>query len=72
MKGRALPDFAAEIGATSFAQLFLKYLVGHPAVACVIPGTARPVHMRDNVAAGVGPMPDTELRCRIVDWFEKG
>jgi diketogulonate reductase-like aldo/keto reductase len=72
VKGRALPDFAAEIGASSFAQLFLKYLVGHPAVTCVIPGTASPAHMRDNVAAGVGPMPNTALRRRIVDWFEKG
>jgi diketogulonate reductase-like aldo/keto reductase len=72
VKGRALPDFAAELGATSFAQLFLKYLVGHPAVTCVIPGTASPAHMRDNVAAGFGAMPDTALRRRIVDWFEKG
>jgi diketogulonate reductase-like aldo/keto reductase len=72
VKGRALPDFAAEIGAKSFAQLFLKYLVGHPAVTTVIPGTANPVHMRDNVAAGFGPMPDGALRRRIAAWYETG
>lgn len=72
VKGRALPEFAAEIGASSFAQLFLKYLIGHPAVTCVIPGTSNPVHMRDNVAAGFGPIPDAALRRRIVDWYEKG
>lgn len=72
VKGRALPEFAAEIGASSFAQLFLKYLIGHPAVTTVIPGTSNPAHMRDNVAAGFGPLPDAALRRRIVDWYEKG
>ncbi len=72
VKGRALPDFAVEIGASSLAQVFLKYLVGHPAVTCVIPGTASPSHMSDNVAAGFGPLPDTALRRRIVDWYERG
>lgn len=72
VRGRALPDFATEIGASSFAQLFLKYLVAHPAVTCVIPGTASPSHLSDNVAAGFGPLPDAALRRRIIDWFEKG
>lgn len=72
VKGRALPDFAAEIGVSSHAQLFLKYLVAHPAVTCVIPGTASPSHMSDNVAAGFGPLPDSALRRRIIDWYEMG
>lgn len=71
VKGHALPDFATEIGASSLAQVFLKYLIAHPAVTCVIPGTASPSHMRDNVAAGFGPLPDTALRRRMVDWYER-
>lgn len=62
---RPLPDFAAEIGCTSWAQLLLKFLLGHPAVTCVIPGTGRPEHMRDNVQAGFAPLPDAALRERI-------
>jgi diketogulonate reductase-like aldo/keto reductase len=56
--GRPLPAWAAEIGAASWAQLLLKFVLGHPAVTCAIPGTARPEHMADNVLAGVGPIPD--------------
>lgn len=62
---RPLPAFAAEIGCTSWAQLLLKFVLGHPAVTCVIPGTSRPEHMRDNVRAGMGPMPDPGMRARI-------
>jgi diketogulonate reductase-like aldo/keto reductase len=65
VSGRPLPDFAAEIGCTSWAQILLKFLLGHPAVTCVIPGTGRPEHMRDNVRAGFGPLPDAALRERI-------
>lgn len=56
--GRPLPDWAAEIGAASWAQLLLKFVLGHPAVTCAIPGTARPEHMADNVRAGMDPIPD--------------
>ena len=68
--GRPLPDWAAEIDAESPGQIFLKYLIGHPAITCVIPGTAKPKHMRDNVAAGFGRMPDAAFRQRIVRWYE--
>ena len=64
--GRPLPALAAEIGCQSWAQLLLKFVLGHPAVTCVIPGTGKPEHMRDNVAAGVGAMPDAALRARLV------
>lgn len=68
-KGKSLPGWAADIDAASWAQVFLKYLLGHPAVTCVIPGTARPEHMRDNVAAGFGRMPDAALCKRMAqDW----
>ena len=62
---RPLPPFAAEIGCSSWAQLLLKFLLGHPAVTCVIPGTGKPEHMRDNIQAGMGEWPDAPLRERI-------
>ena len=51
---RELPPWAAEIGCTSWAQMLLKFVLAHPAVTCVIPGTSNPAHMRDNALAGVG------------------
>ncbi len=62
---RALPGFAAELGCATWAALLLKFVLSHPAVTCVIPGTGNPQHQRDNVEAGVGPMPDAEHRERI-------
>ncbi len=62
---RALPPLAGEIGCTSWAQLLLTFVLGHPAVTCVIPGTAKPAHMADNLRAGSGPVPDEALRARI-------
>ena len=70
VKGRPIPTWAAEIDAKSHGQIFLKYLIGHPAVTCVIPGTARPDHMRDNVAAGFGRLPDEGMRKRIAQWYD--
>jgi diketogulonate reductase-like aldo/keto reductase len=58
VKGKPLPTWAAEFGATSWAQFFLKWIVGHPAVTCTIPGTSRAEHMADNAAAGAGSFPD--------------
>jgi diketogulonate reductase-like aldo/keto reductase len=65
LRDRPLPAFAAEIGCASWAQLLLKFLLGNPAVTCVIPGTSRPEHMRDNVRAGFGALPDAAMRERI-------
>ncbi len=62
---RDLPPIAAEIGCTSWAQLLLKFVLGHPAVTCVIPATSKPEHMSDNVQAGDGLLPDQALRDRI-------
>ena len=70
VKGRPIPTWAAEIDAKSHGQIFLKYLIGHPAVTCVIPGTARPDHMRDNVTAGFGRLPDEGMRKRIAQWYD--
>ena len=64
-RGKALPEWAAEIDCTSWSQFFLKFIVSHPAVTCVIPATANPVHMRDNIAAGHGRIPDGTMRERM-------
>jgi diketogulonate reductase-like aldo/keto reductase len=63
--GKPLPGWAAEIGCQSWAQILLKFVLGHPAVTCVIPGTGRPEHMRDNVQAGFGTIPDEKTRQRM-------
>ena len=48
----------------------MKYILAQPTVTCVIPGTSRPEHMRDNAAAGSGRLPDAALRQRIVSAVE--
>ena len=58
LRDRPLPPWAAEIGAASWAQVVLKWVLSHPAVTCAIPGTSRPEHMADNAAAGAGTAPD--------------
>ena len=68
--GKPLPDFAKEIDCTSFAQLFLKYNLSHPAVTAVIPGTDLTKYMLDNLNAGRGRMPDAAFRRRIEAWWE--
>lgn len=68
--GKPLPDFAKEFGATTWAQFFLKFILSHPAVTAVIPGTDKPEYMLDNLQAGRGPMPDAAMRKRIVDYWD--
>ena len=63
---RPLPAWAGEIGCTSWAQLLLKFVLAHPAVTCVVPGTSKPDHLRDNVRAGSGPLPDAAQLRRLV------
>lgn len=65
MKGKPLPSFAADLECQSWAQLFLKFLLGHPAVTCPLPATSNPEHVADNVRAGFGPLPDDALREKI-------
>jgi diketogulonate reductase-like aldo/keto reductase len=69
-KNQPLPPWAAELGIASWAQYFLKWIVSHPAVTCAIPGTGRPNHMKDNLAAGQGPMPDEKARKRMTEYFD--
>ena len=68
--GRPLPDFAAEFGARTWAQFFLKFILSHPAVTAVIPGTDKPEYMLDNLQAGRGVMPDAGMRKRIVQYWD--
>jgi aryl-alcohol dehydrogenase-like predicted oxidoreductase len=62
---QVLPDWATEIGCRSWAQVFLKYVISHPAVTTVIPGTTKPHHAEDNIGAGMGPLPDAAMRRRM-------
>jgi diketogulonate reductase-like aldo/keto reductase len=70
VKGKPLPPWVAELGIESWAQYFLKWIVSHPAVTCAIPGTGRPEHIRDNVAAGFGALPDAAARARMTKYFD--
>ena len=65
IRGQALPPWAAELDCESWAQLFLKWILAHPAVTCVIPATSRPQHLVDNMKAGTGSLPDAATRERM-------
>ncbi len=67
LSARELPDWADEIGCTSWAQALLKFVLAQPAVTCVIPGTSKAEHMRDNAKAGLGAYPDDRLRQRMIE-----
>jgi len=69
-KGKSLPPWAGELGVASWAQYFLKWIVSHPAVTCAIPGTGKPEHMRDNLAAGSGTLPNDGERRRMASYFD--
>ena len=58
----ALPALAKDLDCTSWAQLFLKFIIGHPAVTCPIPATSNPAHIADNVQAAFGRIPDDKQR----------
>ena len=63
----SLPAWAAEIGAASWAQILLKFIISHPAVTVVIPATRQVAHLRENKAAARGPLPDADLRRRMAE-----
>jgi aryl-alcohol dehydrogenase-like predicted oxidoreductase len=70
VKGRPLPDWAAEFDATTWAQVFLKYIVSHPAVTVAIPGTTQVTNLEDNQGAGRGRLPDAAMRQRIEQFWD--
>jgi len=70
VRGKPLPDWAAELDCASWGQFFLKYVISHPAVTCVIPATSKLKHLEDNMGAGLGRLPDEAVRARMVTYFE--
>jgi aryl-alcohol dehydrogenase-like predicted oxidoreductase len=70
VRGRRLPGWAAEFDAQSWGQFFLKFVVAHPAVTVMIPGTSKPKHMRDNLAAGFGRLPNAKHRAAMIALVE--
>jgi len=69
VKNKTLPDWAGDFDCASWGQFFLKYIVSHPAVTCAIPATTKVHHLRDNMAAGYGQLPDAAMRKRMQDYF---
>jgi diketogulonate reductase-like aldo/keto reductase len=67
LKDKPLPDWAKEIDCDSWAQLMLKFVVSHPAITCAIPATSKPEHMRDNMKACAGRLPDEAMRKKIAE-----
>ena len=70
VRGQELPGWANEIGAKSWGQLFLKYVISHPAVTCAIPGMTRLANLEDNLAAAQGTLPDAAMRRRMESWWD--
>jgi diketogulonate reductase-like aldo/keto reductase len=69
VRGKSLPPWAKDIGCSTWAQFFLKYVLGDPAVTCAIPATAKAEHLEDNMAAGRPPLPSAEQRARMAAYF---
>ena len=70
VKGKLLPSWAADYGIHSWSQFFLKYIISHPAVTCVIPGTSNPLNLVYNMQAGKGPLPDEAVRKKMLQVME--
>ncbi len=71
VRGKRLPPWAKEIGCASWAQFFLKFIISHPAVTCAIPATNKAAHLKDNMQAGIGPLPDASTRSRMARYVEE-
>jgi aryl-alcohol dehydrogenase-like predicted oxidoreductase len=69
---RKLPDWAADIGASTWGQFLLKYVISHPAVTCVIPGSTKLEHLEDNQRAGHGLLPDEAMRRKMEEFWDAG
>lgn len=71
VRDKAVPDWAAEIDAKSWGQVFLKYVISHPAVTAAIPGMTKIAHLEDNLGALRGRMPDAAMRTRIEKYWDQ-
>jgi diketogulonate reductase-like aldo/keto reductase len=67
LRTRTLPAWADEIDCKSWAQLLLKFIIAHPAITCAIPATDKVEHLRENMAAGRGALPDERMRKKIAE-----
>ncbi len=67
---RPLPPWAGEIGVATWAELLLKYVVSHPAVTCVIPGTTSVSNLETNLRAARGTLPDAAMRTRMEAYWD--
>jgi diketogulonate reductase-like aldo/keto reductase len=65
-----LPDVANDLGCASWGQFYLKFILGHPAVTCIIPASSKAHHMQDNMQANFGPLPDAKQRLEMLRVFE--
>ena len=72
VQGKALPEWAADIGCTSWAQLLLKFVISHPVITCAIPATGSVEHLRQNMAAGNDPLPTDAQRREIAKLVASG
>ncbi|QEW27091.1 aldo/keto reductase [Roseovarius indicus] len=70
LQGQPLPDVARDLEVDTWPQLLLKFILSHPALTVAIPATTQVAHVRENKAAARGPMPDAEMRRRIVAHFQ--
>jgi diketogulonate reductase-like aldo/keto reductase len=70
VRRHALPDWARQFDCASWAELFLKYVLAEPAVTCMIPATGNPDHMKDNLAAGFGTLPNAQQRRQIRELWD--
>jgi len=70
LRSQALPEWASEFDCESWAQFSLRYILGNPAITCIIPATSDAGHMRDNARAAFGRLPDTTMRRRMVDHLQ--
>ena len=70
VRNKSLPSWAAEYDIKNWSAFFLKYIISHPAVTCVIPATSNLVHMKDNLSAGEGSLPDEKARKKMKEYFD--
>ncbi len=70
VRGKNVPDWARDFDCTSWAQFFLKFILSHPAITCVIPGTSKVTHLLDNLGGAKGKLPDEKQRIRMISFME--
>jgi diketogulonate reductase-like aldo/keto reductase len=71
VKGKTLPQWSSEYGIESWSQFFLKFIISHPAVTCVIPATSSPKHAEDNMKAGLEPLPGEAIRKKMIAFMKE-